>query len=112
MVECKIILYECEEGWNPICIRMRGCNAVLALDRFDSSKHSGIISEFRRRYLKDHILPVEISKIIDSAFEIRQDSDYDDGYEADIEETSEQIRNASTPFRKFECVDCADICVR
>ena len=25
--------------------------AVLALDRFDSSKHSGIISEFRKRYI-------------------------------------------------------------
>lgn len=30
--------------------------AVLALDSFDSKKHSGIIAEFRRRYLKNEIL--------------------------------------------------------
>ena len=30
--------------------------AVLALDGFDSKKHSGVIAEFRRKYLKTEIL--------------------------------------------------------
>lgn len=68
--------------------------AVLALDRFDSSKHSGIISEFRKRYIKEGVLPVEVSKIIDTAFEIRHDSDYEDAFVADKSETEKQISGA------------------
>ena len=51
--------------------------AVLALDGFDSKKHSGIIAEFRRLYLKTEILPKELSETIDSLVEVRQGSDYD-----------------------------------
>ena len=54
--------------------------AVLALDGFDSKKHSGIIAEFRRLYLKTEILPKELSETIDSLVEVRQGSDYDDFY--------------------------------
>lgn len=34
--------------------------AVLILDGFDSSKHSGIIAEFRRRYIKGGVFSSEI----------------------------------------------------
>ena len=68
--------------------------AVLALDKYDSSKHSGIISEFRKKYMKEHILPIEISKIIDRAFDIRNDSDYEDEFVADRGETIQQIKDA------------------
>ena len=68
--------------------------AVLALDSFDSKKHSGIISEFRRLYIKDGIFPVEVSKIIEKAFEIRNDSDYDDMFIASKDETLAQVNNA------------------
>ena len=52
--------------------------AVLAFDNFDSSKHSGVIAEFRRKYIKESVFPVEMSKMIGSAFMIRNASDYDD----------------------------------
>ena len=65
--------------------------AVLALDGFDSKKHSGIIAEFRRRYLKTSILPKELSYTIDSLVEVRQGSDYDDFYLISKEETIEQL---------------------
>ena len=45
--------------------------AVLALDSFDSKKHSGVIAEFRRRYIKTGIFPTEISDMIGVAFTIR-----------------------------------------
>ena len=61
---------------------------------FDSSKHSGIIAEFRRRYIKAGIFPVEISKMIGSAFSIRNASDYDDMFVASRSDTEEQIQNA------------------
>ncbi len=54
--------------------------AVLALDGFDSKKHSGIIARFRQSYIKTGILDMEMSKIIDDLEVIREDSDYDDFY--------------------------------
>ena len=68
--------------------------AVLALDRFDAKHHSAIISEFRKRYLKEGILPKEISDVITDTFEIRNDSDYDDDFEPDKDVTLEQINGA------------------
>ena len=54
--------------------------AILALDGFDSKKHSGIIARFRQSYIKTGILDTEMSKIIDDLEVIREDSDYDDFY--------------------------------
>ena len=68
--------------------------AVLALDGFDSKRHSGIVAEFRRRYLKTDKLPKELSLTIDSLIEIRQGSDYDDFYVISKEEVIEQLRCA------------------
>lgn len=68
--------------------------AVLILDGFDTGKHSGIIGEFRRRYIKEGIFPSEVSKMIGSAFTIRNASDYDDMFIASANETEEQINNA------------------
>ncbi|MBR1877079.1 MAG: HEPN domain-containing protein [Lachnospiraceae bacterium] len=68
--------------------------AVLALDEYDSKKHSGIISEFRKRYVKTGIFSGEISDIIGDAFEIRNFSDYDDMFIASRSQTDEQIKNA------------------
>ena len=68
--------------------------AVLALSGFDSKKHSGIIAEFRKAYLKTEILPQDLSLTIDSLVEIRQGSDYDDFYLIGKEEVEEQLRNA------------------
>jgi uncharacterized protein (UPF0332 family) len=38
--------------------------AVLALERFDSRKHSGIMSAFRKDYIRNGIFPPEFSKIV------------------------------------------------
>lgn len=73
--------------------------AVLVFDDFDSSKHSGVIAEFRRRYIKEGIFPIEISKMIGSAFTIRNASDYDDMFIASKSETEEQINNAEYVYR-------------
>ena len=68
--------------------------AVLALDGFDSKKHSGIIAEFRKNYLKTGILPKELSPMIDGLLEARQGSDYDDFYIISKEEVEEQLENS------------------
>ncbi len=68
--------------------------AVLALDGFDSKKHSGIIAEFRKNYIKTDVLPKELSLIIDALVEIRQGSDYDDFYIVSKAEVRKQLENA------------------
>ena len=76
--------------------------AVLALDGFDSKKHSGIIAEFRKNYLKTGIITKELSPIIDALVEIRQTIHYDDFYIVSKEEVSEQLRNAEMFIGEIE----------
>ena len=76
--------------------------AVLVFDNFDSSKHSGVIAEFRRRYIKEGIFPAEISKMIGAAFTIRNVSDYDDMFIASKDDTEEQITNAEYVYKIIE----------
>lgn len=73
--------------------------AVLVFDDFDSSKHSGIIAEFRRRYIKEGIFPTRVSKMIGEAFTIRNASDYDDMFIASKTDTEEQITNAEYVYK-------------
>lgn len=72
--------------------------ALLVFDNFDTSKHSGVIAEFRRKYIKTGMLPVELSKMVGAAFTIRNASDYDDMFIASKTDTEVQISNA-----KFVC---------
>ena len=68
--------------------------AVLALDGIDMKHHSGIMSEFRRLYIKSGILDKSLSPIITVLFDIRQESDYDDFFVISRSEALEQIANA------------------
>ena len=69
--------------------------AVNALDGFDSSKHSGVISHFNQEYVKTGIFQKEVSKIIRNASELREQADYEDFYEATQEEASDVFDQAS-----------------
>ena len=60
----------------------------------DMKQHSGVISEFRRLYIKTDIFQSELSQMISSLFEIRSDSDYDDFFVISKNEVDEQIKNA------------------
>ena len=77
--------------------------AVLALDEVDMSKHSGIMAEFRRRYLKTDILDRKLSATITQAFEVRNSSDYDDFYIVSREDVELQMDKA-TEFINAICV--------
>lgn len=76
--------------------------ALLVFDNFDASKHSGVISEFRRRYIKKGLLPMELSKMVGSAFTIRNASDYDDMFIASKADTETQINNAGIVYETIE----------
>ena len=68
--------------------------AILALDGVDFKRHSGVISYFRREYIKTGVFDKELSVIIGDAFEARGGSDYDDFYAISKERVKEQIENA------------------
>ncbi len=57
-------------------------------------KHSAIIAEFRRLYIKTGKFELELSKIITNLFDTRNDSDYDDFFVIDKCKVKEQIANA------------------
>ena len=75
--------------------------AALALKSVDSSKHSGVISEFRKIYIKSGSIPAEVSQMIGAAFTIRNASDYDDMFIASKDETKEQIENAKYVYEQI-----------
>jgi len=70
--------------------------AILALERFDSKKHSGVISYFRKNYIKTGIFDSKISDIVGDAFRVRNESDYQDFYLVSKEKVTTQLENAKT----------------
>lgn len=68
--------------------------SILALEGKDFEKHSAVISYFRREYIKTKLIPVEALQIIGNAFSNRNDSDYEDFYEASLKEATEQFEDA------------------
>ncbi len=68
--------------------------ALLAFDKFDSKKHTGIISFFQLNYVKTNRFDLTFSKILINAEKVRVESDYNDFYVASKEETLNQIENA------------------
>jgi len=76
--------------------------AVLAFDGIDMKHHSGIISEFRRLYIKTGIFDAKLSQIISILFDIRTESDYDDFFIISKQEVEEQIENAKYFLKEIE----------
>lgn len=68
--------------------------SVNALDGFDSSKHSGVISHFNQEYVKTGVFEKSVSKIIRYASELREQADYEDFYTATQEEAAESFAQA------------------
>lgn len=52
--------------------------AVLAKDKIDFSRHSGVIAYFQKEYIKTGIFDKRYSKELQNAFLIRNSCDYDD----------------------------------
>lgn len=75
--------------------------AVLALDMFETKKHSGIISAFRQKYIKTDIFPEKFSVIIRNAFNTRNAGDYQDFFIVSKEEAA-HIENASIFLQAVE----------
>jgi len=69
--------------------------AIMALDGEDRKKHSGVVAYFQENYInKKGIFPKEYSYMIKNAFQVRQESDYEDFCIISKDEVEEQIENA------------------
>lgn len=69
--------------------------AVLANDKVDFSKHSGVIAYFQKEYIKTGIFDVKYSKYLQNAFQIRNSCDYDDFFIASQQDAEEQYNRAA-----------------
>jgi hypothetical protein len=76
--------------------------AVNALDGFDSSKHSGVISHFNQTYVKTGLFDKGVSKTIRNASVLREQADYEDFYEATLDEAETVLEQASGFVRTVE----------
>ena len=70
--------------------------AVLALDGVDMKHHSGIISEFRKRYIKTSVFDTSLSGLISELSDVREGSDYNDLFIVSKADTAEQVQSAGT----------------
>ena len=69
--------------------------AVLAKDKVDFSKHAGVIAYFQKEYVKTGIFDKTYSKYLQSAFQIRNNCDYDDFFIASKQDAEEQYERAT-----------------
>ncbi len=76
--------------------------ALLALDEFESRKHTGIIAYFNKEYIAKGIFDKRFAKIIKGAERMRNRSDYDDFYIVSKDETTEQLGNAEAFIKEIE----------
>jgi len=70
--------------------------AILAKDKVDFSKHAGVIAYFQKEYIKTGIFDRQYSKYLQSAFQIRNNCDYDDFFIASKQDAEEQYDRVET----------------
>lgn len=68
--------------------------AVLANDKVDFSKHSGVIAYFQKEYIKTGKFDVKYSRYLQTAFQIRNSCDYDDFFITSKQDAEEQYSRA------------------
>jgi len=68
--------------------------SVMALKNVDFGNHGQVIGYFRREFIKTDVFSKEMSRIIDTLFQVRNKSDYDDFYLISKEDVTNQLASA------------------
>lgn len=71
--------------------------ALIVFEPYSSSKHSGVLSYFNKKFIKEGLLPEELGRSINKAFELRQEGDYREY----VELTYEQVKPFMEEARVF-----------
>ena len=69
--------------------------ALLAVRKEETSKHSGVIALFDRLYVRTNVFPLDFSKWLRRAFDLRTRSDYGTEMTVSRGETEIQLEHAS-----------------
>ena len=79
---------------------LRDAKLLLAGESYRSAAnrayYSGIISEFRKRYIKTGVFDTSLSGPISELSDVREGSDYNDFFIVSKAETAEQVQSAGT----------------
>jgi len=70
--------------------------ALLVYEPYSSSKHSGVLSYFNRRFIKEGIFDRDLGLQLNKAFELRQRGDYREYVEMKAEQVEPYIEHAKT----------------
>jgi len=76
--------------------------ALVVFEPYSSSKHSGVLSYFNKRFIKEGVLPEELGSSINKAFELRQEGDYREYVELSYEEVEPFIEKAKIFLQKVK----------
>jgi len=73
--------------------------ALLIYEPDSSSKHSGVLSYFNRRFIKEGIFKKEFGRFLNQAFELRQQEDYREYTTLNLEQINPDIEKAECFIR-------------
>ena len=68
--------------------------ALLVHEKYSSSKHSGVISFFNKRFIKERIFEKRLGRAINRAFELRQRGDYREHIQLSNEQVKPLIKES------------------
>lgn len=68
--------------------------AVLALEPIDFKRHKDVIAYFNKNYVSNETFPKKMGRKISIASRMREDSDYEDEFVVESDDTKEQIETA------------------
>jgi len=76
--------------------------ALLVYEPYSSSKHSGVLSYFNKRFIKEGIFDKNLGRSINKAFELRQRGDYREYVELTYEQVEPFIEEARVFVQKVK----------
>jgi uncharacterized protein (UPF0332 family) len=68
--------------------------ALLVYEPYSSSKHSGVLSYFNKRFINEGTFPENLGRSLNKAFELRQRGDYREYCELKYEQVEPFINEA------------------
>ncbi len=76
--------------------------SILALEPIDFKRHKDVIAYFNQNYVNTEIFPRSMGRRIARANQVREDSDYDDEFTVDPDNTLVQIQTAEDLIKLVE----------
>lgn len=76
--------------------------ALLIFEPYSSSKHSGVLTYFNKKFVKEGIFSEEEGRSINKAFELRQRADYRENIEISYEQVEPFLEKARIFVQKVK----------